>query len=95
MKLSTARPRIIGLHLGEASINFIRPDVVPIKAKLAIIGEEELACGYIEKSNGWSEKTLRALQELGSCIESDTLHHLFIEEDSQVQVDSSAEPPQF
>jgi hypothetical protein len=95
MKLSTAKPKIVGLQLGEAALNFIRPEVVPIKAKLAIIGEEDSTCGYIEKNNGWSEKTLAALQELASCIEADALPHLFFEEDPAAKEDSQAEPPQF
>jgi len=95
MKLSMAKPKIVGLQLGEASINFIHPDIVPIKAKLAIIGEEESTCGYIEKRNGWSEKTLTALQELASCIEADALPHLFFEEDPTTKEASQADPPQF
>jgi hypothetical protein len=95
MRLSTAKPKVVGLQLGEASINLIRPDAVPIKAKLAIIGEEESACGYIEKHNGWSEKTLAALQELASCIEADALPHLFFEEDPATKEESQADPPQF
>ena len=95
MKLSTAKPKIIGVQLGEATINIILPGAVPIKAKFAILGEEESVCGYLDKYGGWSEKTLAALQELASCLETDALPHLFLEEDPQTQEANQAEPPQF
>lgn len=95
MKLSTAKPKTVGLQLGEASLNFIHPELAPIRAKLAILAEEGEICGYLEKSNAWSEKTMAALQALAECIEEDALPHIFLEESPQTKDESRVDPPQF
>ena len=97
MKLSTAKPKIAGIQLGEASLNLIRPDQPPLRAKYALLAEEGDVCGFFEKANGWSEKTLAALQTLAECMEEDALGHIFFIEPGteQATAEKAEEPPQF
>lgn len=97
MKLTTAPTKIRGLLLGEATLNLIRMNEIPIKAKFALVDEEGNACGYFEKSNGWSEKTFEALQKLVGAMETDAHGVLFVdnEEAPTASPEFSDEPPQF
>lgn len=95
MRVSSSNARIRAITLGEASLNLIRMDQIPLRAKFALLDEEGNACGYFEKSNGWSEKVLEALQVLAGVIEEDAMSTIFLEETSSPTTSSTDEPPQF
>ena len=95
MRLSEGKSKIVGLQLGEAMVNFIRPDLPPIKAKLALLAEDGSACGFIEKSNGWSERTQAALQALAEAVEEDALQHVFVVDEATKGEEKAEETPQF
>jgi hypothetical protein len=95
VKLSTAKAKVIGLQLGEAELNVIRPGVPPIRAKFALLDEDATPCGYVEKANGWSEKTMGAMQALVECMEEDALKIVFMEETKPTEAEKAEEPPQF
>lgn len=99
MKMSTAKPKIVGVQLGEAAINYVRPGEPPITAKFLLLAEGGGAvCGHMTKGGNWSEKSLAALQALVDSLEEDALSHIF-EVDSTKELgapdSTSAEPPQF
>ncbi len=75
--MSEGRCKVVGLQLGEAALNFIRTDEVPIRAKVALLSEEGSPCGFFTKNNGWSERTLEALRALADAIEEDCIPHIF------------------
>ncbi len=96
MKLTEAKCRITGVTLGEAQINLIRIDAVPIQAKFALISGDGSVSGYFERRNGWSDKVLQALQAFVDAIEEDGLTVVFEEMTKPVSEGESAEgPPQF
>jgi len=97
MKLTEAKCRVTGVQLGEAQLNFIRSDLVPIQAKIALLAEDGTVCGYFEKRNGWSEKTHVALQALADALEEDALVHLFQQPEAEAAPDAekAEEPQQF
>jgi hypothetical protein len=97
VKLSQVPSKIIGVQLGDVTLNFIRPDQPPIQAKFALLNEEEVICGYSEGSAGWSERTLEALRALQDALEDDAMARIFgIPTDSaSKQTPEVIEPPQF
>lgn len=73
MKLTEAPIKIIGVQMGEASLNLMREGVPPLKAKVALISKDGEPCGYMDIAHGWSEKTIEALRALTSAVEEDAL----------------------
>lgn len=98
MKLTTAKSRVVGIQLGEASLNLIRMNEVPIKAKFALMTADGDVCGYVEKYNGWSDKVQEALRNFAEVLEEEGLKQLFEVTDAAESPQSNpdvAEPPQF
>lgn len=95
MKIVDAETRIKAIQLGEAKVNFIRPDQPPIWAKFALLSEEGSACGYFEKVNGWSEKVQQKIRELAEAMEEDALPHISKVTGSAPDKRNPDEPPQF
>jgi hypothetical protein len=97
MKITDAPCKIKAVHLGEASINMIRMDQVPLKAKYALLSEDGNVCGYVEKSTGWSDRVLEKMKELGDIMEEEALGLIFsiqVDEENQAPKEES-EPSQF
>lgn len=95
MRLTEAKTRILGTHLGEGQINLIYPERAPLTAKFALVGEDGQALGYYEKCGEWSEKTMEALQALAECMEQDALAVIFILSETTEPAEKTVEPPQF
>ncbi len=91
MRMSDGRCKIIALQLGEAHLNLIRPNEVPIQAKVALLTEEGQPCGFFQKNNDWSEKTIEALRALAEAIEEDCIAHIFEGEAAVPSPDAVAE----
>lgn len=77
MKNTTGKPRIVGVSLGEASLNFIKPGIPPITAVFGLVRDDDELAGRVEKRLEWSEKTMQALGVLQDCMEIDMLAALF------------------
>lgn len=97
MKLSEAPTKIIGVALGEASINLIRPGELPFKARFAILTDSGTA-GYVDIGE-WTPEAAKALETFIAVLETEALNHLFKVPTAQAaetpQGDAANEPPQF
>ena len=80
MKLSRKPCRIVGVRVGEATLNLLSPYDTSITAKFVLLGDpgrgEQLNSGSFTKSQ-WSNETLVALGKLIECMEQDALVDLF------------------
>lgn len=96
MKFTTAPSKILGIHLGEASLNLMMSNIPPIKAKFALVTKDGDTSGYIEVKN-WSEKTIEALRVFVAQLEDDALELVFeVVKDPEVKdPEKSNEPTQF
>ncbi len=90
MKLVEAPTKIVGVHLGEASLNFIHEGIAPIKAKFALLAKDGSPIGYVEMSREWSEKTLDALKQLTAALEEEAAARVF--EITTGDAEAKAEP---
>jgi hypothetical protein len=97
MKLSTSPSHIVGLQLGEASLNMIRGGQPPIKAKFALITKEGDAIGFMETAGPWSDKVLEALKTFSEVLEEELLGRISeVPQASETPpAGASNEPPQF
>ncbi len=97
MKLSETPSKIIGVQLGEASLNFIRIGEVPIKAKFALMNKEGEVVGFVEVNNGWSEKAQEAMRAFSEVLEGEVMVRLFEGQPSETaeKSEGSNEPQQF
>lgn len=99
MKLSESPSKLIGLHLGEATINTMRPDLPPLKAKFALFSKEGEPVGYMEMTHGWSEKALEALRVFQAVLEEEAVPRIFEQPSSSPEETPKSEernePPQF
>lgn len=97
MKMSESASKICGVQLGEASLNFIRVGEVPIKAKFALLTKDGDVAGFVDVSNGWSEKVLEAMRTFSEVLEAEMLGRLFEGQPSETAAKSegSNEPQQF
>ncbi len=97
--MSDGKCKVVAIQLGEAALNLIRQDEVPIRVKVALLTEDGSPCGYFAKSNDWSEKTIDALRALADAVEEDCMNHLFEGESAAVaptsETDREGSPPQF
>lgn len=96
MKFTTATSKILGVHLGEASLNLMMPSISPIKAKFALVTKDGDTSGYIEVKN-WSEKTIEALRVFAAQLEEDALNIVFevAQSTDTKEPDKPNEPNQF
>jgi len=91
MKTTTGKSRIIGVTLGEAVINLIKPGIPPITAQFALVRDDEEFAGLVERRLDWSDETMKALAALQACMEKDMLEHLF---EAVPETESASEPQQ-
>lgn len=97
MKFSDSPSKIIGLTLGEASLNLIRIGEPPIKAKFVLINKESEVVGYLDFSSNWSEKVQDALRTFSAVLEEEVMKYVFDEaQPSETSKnDAPEEPTQF
>lgn len=97
MKLSETPSKIIGVQLGEASLNFIRIGEVPIKAKFALMNKEGEVVGFVDVNNGWGPKVEEAMRTFSEVLEAEVMERLFEGQPSETAAKSegSTEPQQF
>ena len=77
MLTTTGKPRIVGVTLGKAVINLIRPEIPPLTAEFGLVRDDEELAGLVEKRMEWSEKTINAIKVLQEAMEEDMLKALF------------------
>lgn len=97
MKLSEQKSKIVGIMAGEVAINTIRPDLLPLRVKFALLADEG-PIGFSETSCDWSDKTVKAMQAFIDALEEDGLRMLFKGEPQATgtpQTEGRTEPPQF
>jgi hypothetical protein len=90
MRQSKSKSLIVGVQLGEAAINLIRPGQ-PLTAQFALAREDGEFAGLVERRMDWSEKVHGALKALADAMEEDMLNHLF---EVQPPESSAVEPEQ-
>lgn len=91
MLSSKSKCRIVGVTLGEAHLNFIKPDVPPLTAEFGLVRDDEALAGMVQKRFEWSEKTMAAVAALQEAMEGDMLEAIF---DPQPESDYPGEPQQ-
>lgn len=77
MRAFKGRSRLVGLRLGEASINTIQPGVPPLSATFALVRDDGELAGRVDKRLEWSERTQKLLGELQASMEMDMAEALF------------------
>lgn len=98
MKLTDAPSRIVGVQLGEATLNFLQTGATPIRAKFALLGKEGDATGFVDITGPWSDKTLDALRTFMEVLEEEAVQRLFdgpAQAAETSQGEARPEPPQF
>lgn len=97
MRMSETPAKIVGVQLGEAAINFIRPGEVPIKAKFALMNKEGDVVGFVDVSNGWSDRAQEAMRAFSEVLEAEVMVRLFEGQPSETaeKSDAPSEPQQF
>ena len=97
--MRTGTSRIIGIRVGEASIDLIHHADAVIKAEFALIREDGAACGKVTKVQGWSDQTGEALRMLLEAMEADMFSDVFQgpagPPESETEGEKQNEPKQF
>lgn len=97
--MRTGASRIIGVRVGEFSVDLIHsPDAV-IKAEFALIRDDGAHCGKVSKYGDWSEETAAALKGFVESLEADIFSEVFQGPAPPPEADETEEkqkePPQF
>lgn len=71
------RSRIVGVRLGEVTINLIQQGVSPLVAVFALVRDDGELAGRVEKRFEWSERTKKLLSEFQVSLELDMAESLF------------------
>lgn len=90
MRISKSKSRIIGVQLGEATINRINPGVPALVATFALVREDGELAGRIDRRMEWPEKVVAALSNLQDALEEAAIDHLF---EPQPPADAAAAEP--
>lgn len=93
MKLSSDKCLITGVQVGEVQVNLIVPGRPLLSCKVALVREDGSFIGQVSKDREFSEKTLKALEELTAALEEDVLRETF--ETTTEAPEKGTEPPQF
>jgi hypothetical protein len=83
MKLSRRACKIIGVRVGEATLNLLNPSAATLYAKFFLLRDPDSASGVnvgAYSKVAWSDRTLEALQKLIDCMEDDALIDIFDDE---------------
>ena len=91
MQKGKGKSRIVAVNLGEARISLIGNDPTPLLGVFALVRDDGELVGRVDRRFDWSQRTLKALEELQKSMELDQLEHLF--EGSQDDPEGD-EPPQ-
>jgi hypothetical protein len=98
VKLTASPSKIVGVQLGEAMLNLIRPGEPPIRAKFALLTKDETVAGFVDVSSNWSDKALNALQAFTEAMEEEAMRLIFEAaqpSETPAQPEERNEPPQF
>lgn len=95
MKIATSASKIIGVAIGEFTINLLGPQGF-VKAKYALLTKEGVS-GFVEKGSEWSEKFEASLAAFIEALEDEGLRAIFEETQASEtpQAPAGDEPPQF
>lgn len=99
MKLSEAPTKIIGVQVGELSLDLIRMGVPMLKVRVALTTDEG-PIGFMDMGElgQWSGKTLDALRAFTEAVEEDALSRIFklpAQSTETPQTEGRNEPAQF
>ena len=100
MKLTESPARIVGLQAGSIKIRMPEPDKFQMTANFYLVRDDGQPIGKLTKTNNWSEKTIKAVQELMQSLEEEMMPDVFNEapgsEDGETPDEQaeSIEPPQ-
>lgn len=91
MRVSKSKTRVVGIQLGEATINRVKPGVPAISAVFALVREDNELCGHFERRAFWSDKVAQALSALQDALEEEAMEDLF---EPQPPASAAGEPSQ-
>lgn len=97
MKLSEATPKIVGVQVGEAALNFIRVGEPALKVRFALISKDGNPVGFVDVGE-WSDKVLAAMRTFSEALEEEALSLIFEQSTQDVETPQAEErqgPPQF
>lgn len=101
MKVTTTETKILGVQVGEVSIDFLRVEMdgTFLKARFALLTDKG-PTGFMdlnERGGQWSEKTIAALKAFSASLEEDALKVIFKISDVKTEnkEGSENEPDQF
>jgi hypothetical protein len=72
-----SRSRIVGVQVGEVSMNLINPNSPPLTAVFALVRDDNEMAGRVEKRAEWSDKTHKLMKEFIDSLELDMADALF------------------
>ncbi len=78
MKLSEAPTKIVGLQVGEISLDLIRSGLPMLKVRFALLTEDgPKAFMDVGELGNWSQKSLDAMRAFTEALEEDGLNLIF------------------
>lgn len=97
MKMATTPSKIVGVQLGEVTVNFMRPDQPGLKAKFALLTKDGDVASFTELVGGWSDKAQEAARAFSEALEEEVLRIIFEQGQASEtpQATATNEPPQF
>lgn len=99
MKLSEAPTKIIGIQVGEVTIDLIRSGVPALKVRLAMFTDEgPVAFMDVGDAGQWSNKSIDAMRAFTEALEEDALRLVFkvpTQDTETTQANGPNEPAQF
>lgn len=99
MKLCELPTKIIGVQVGELSLDLIRMGVPALKVRVALCTDDG-PVGFVDLADPsrWSKKTLDAMRAFTEALEEDALQVIFrtpVQDAETAQAPSPSDPPQF
>lgn len=99
MKLCEAPTKIVGVQVGEVSIDLIRVGIPALKVRFAMLTDEG-PVGFTDVGDigQWSQKSLDAMRAFTEALEEDALRIIFkvpTQDAETAQANAPNEPAQF
>lgn len=94
MKLSETPSKIIGVTLGEVTLNLMTGGY-PLKAKFALVTKEGDLTGFMEIAADWPPNILEALQVFIGALEETALQRITDHTPSEAKPETPTGPQQF
>ncbi len=91
MKLSKNPSRIVGLIMGDVTVNIV-PEL-KMQARFALLDAEGSVVGQTSRGRDWSPKVQEALVALIDAMESDELANMFGEEPADGSSEATTASP--